>query len=201
MQNYFRPMIVDASHACLTGPLGILQTAFVPILICCGQPEALAEQSHRAHFAVYSRVASKQKGRPLRDGPSVYCRLIRLRRLLALGALPVDEIAERGAARRGRGGGAGTGAALGRTLALLVALDLGAAGFFADSADAETHLLLFLVHLDDLELVLRVHIELDRLVARIDRFGDVAETFKPSAISTKAPNWAVRRILPLMTSP
>ena len=47
---------------------------------------------------------------------------------------------------------------------LLVALDLGAAGFVAaDRAKAETHLLLFDVDLDDLELVLLADFELGRL--------------------------------------
>src|SRR6202044_1064387 len=64
---------------------------------------------------------------------------------------------------------------LGRLLALLVALDLSAAGFLAYGADAETDLLLFLVHLDDLELVLRVHIERHWLPVGTDCLGDVAE--------------------------
>jgi len=75
-----------------------------------------------------------------------------------------------------RGGGRGrTGVALGGLLALLVALDLGTAGLFANGLDRETDLLLFLIHLDDLELVFRVHIERDRLAVRTDRFGDVAQ--------------------------
>ena len=45
-----------------------------------------------------------------------------------------------------------------------------------DCADRETDLLLFLVHLDDLELVLVVDdFELDRLAGLIDRFRDVAQ--------------------------
>ena len=59
----------------------------------------------------------------------------------------------------------------------LVLLDFGAAGFFADGADGEADLLLFLAHLDDLELVLVAYIELDGLAVVADRLGDVAETF------------------------
>jgi hypothetical protein len=109
----------------------------------------------------------------------------RLLVVFSFAALPVDEVAEGGGAR-----GAGGGLALVALTTLLVAsaagvvaglllvdLDLGAAGFFADCADAEAYLLLFLVHLDDLELVLVVDLELDRLAVIVDRFGDVAETF------------------------
>src|SRR3982750_1655244 len=101
----------------------------------------------------------KQEGRPKRDGPIFFSDLSLVS--LGLRALPVDQVAQRGAAAvaRGGGGGGGTGvAALGALLTFLVALDLSAAGLFANGTDAQADLLLFLVHLDDLELVLRVHI-------------------------------------------
>ncbi len=61
--------------------------------------------------------------------------------------------------------------------ALLVALDFGAGGFFADRLDAQADLLLFLVHLDDLELVLVADLQRDLLAGIVDCFGDVAEAF------------------------
>ena len=61
---------------------------------------------------------------------------------------------------------------------LLVALDLGAAGFVAtDRAKAETHLLLFDVDLDNLELVLLADVELGCLAGSFARFRDMAEAF------------------------
>jgi len=74
---------------------------------------------------------------------------------LGLGPFPVDEVAQRCAAAVAGGGRRRTGVvALGGLLALLVAFDLGAAGLFANGTDAQADLFLFLVHLDDLELVL-----------------------------------------------
>src|ERR1017187_756962 len=62
-------------------------------------------------------------------------------------------------------------------VALLVALHLGAACLFANRTDAQADLLLFLVHLDDLELMLRVDFELHRNVVLVHRLGDMAEPF------------------------
>ncbi len=56
----------------------------------------------------------------------------------------------------------------------LIAFHFGAACLFAHCTDAEADLLLFLVHLDDLKLMLGVDVELDRNVMLIDGFGDVA---------------------------
>jgi len=68
----------------------------------------------------------------------------------------------------------------------LVVLNLGAAGFVtADCAQAEAHLLLFHVDLDDLEVVLKTGFELGRAAGLIAGLGDVAKSSTPSAISTK----------------
>ena len=61
--------------------------------------------------------------------------------------------------------------------ALLVALDLGAACLFANSANAQTDLLLFHVHLDDLEVMLLALLERERMARRIDGFGNMTESF------------------------
>src|SRR5215469_15996804 len=94
-------------------------------------------------------------------------------------ALPVDQVAQRGAAgvaRRGAGAAA-LGGLLAAVVLLLVAFHLGSAGFFADGADAQTDLLLVLIHFDDLELVFGVHIERHWLPVRTNCLGDVAKTF------------------------
>src|SRR4051794_5978137 len=56
-------------------------------------------------------------------------------------------------------------------------LDLGAAGFVADGAQAQAYLLLFHIDLDDLEIVLLALIELGRAAVFAYRLGDMAETF------------------------
>ena len=58
----------------------------------------------------------------------------------------------------------------------LVELDFGAAGFFANGLDRKPDFLLFLVHLDDLELVLVADVQIDLLALVVDSFRDVAET-------------------------
>ena len=50
------------------------------------------------------------------------------------------------------------------------------ARFFADCADAESHLLFFRAHLDDLEVVLNSRLEMHLLTVRIHSFGIVAKT-------------------------
>src|SRR5579862_2280695 len=60
---------------------------------------------------------------------------------------------------------------------LLVVLDRGAAGLMADGAQAQAHLLLFHVDLDDLEVVLLALLELGRAAVFAHRLGDVAQTF------------------------
>ena len=55
-----------------------------------------------------------------------------------------------------------------------MALDLGAARFLA-YAEAQAHLLLVLVHLDDLEVVLRVILQLHRNVVLVDGLRDLAQ--------------------------
>src|ERR1039458_5113773 len=67
-------------------------------------------------------------------------------------------------------------------VALLVALHLGAACLFTNRTDAQADLLLFLVHLDDLELMLRVDFQLDRNVVLVHRLGDMAPP-KPHAVA------------------
>ena len=60
---------------------------------------------------------------------------------------------------------------------LLVALDLGAASLVVRSgAQAEAHLLLFHVDLDDLELVLQAGFQLGRSAALVSGLGDVAQS-------------------------
>ena len=61
-------------------------------------------------------------------------------------------------------------------IALLVAFHFGAAGFFAHSANAQTDLLLVLIHLHDAELVLAANLQLDRSVTLVNSLGDVAQT-------------------------
>src|SRR6516165_10787482 len=87
---------------------------------------------------------------------------------LALVLAPVNQIAK-------RRGGAGDGVLVGIRL---VALHLGAAGFVAgDRAEAETHLLLFDVDLDDLELMLLTRLELGWLTGLLTGLRDVTEAF------------------------
>src|SRR5215469_3771199 len=83
---------------------------------------------------------------------------------LPLVLAPVNEIAQ----SRGR---AGDG-----LLVLLVVLHNLPAGLVANRAQAEAHLLLFHVDLDDLEFVFVVLLELRRLAVVAHCFGDVAET-------------------------
>src|SRR5208282_5729328 len=59
----------------------------------------------------------------------------------------------------------------------LVVLDLGAAGFVSHSAQAESHLFLFHVDLDDLEFVLLALLELGRRAVFTHCFRDMAEAF------------------------
>jgi len=93
--------------------------------------------------------------------------------LVVLALAPVDEIAE-------CGGAAGDGLLVSAAAASfrLVVLNLGAAGFVAGHrAQAEAHLLLFDVDLDDLEVVLLTGFELRGLAGHFAGFRDVAEAF------------------------
>jgi len=121
-------------------------------------------------------LSRKSKGRP--GGRPLLDDEERLLVVFVLGLLPLEEVAE--------GGGAGVAArAAARTLTLaaalvalvglLVAFDFGTAGFFANCLDREADLLLFLVDLDDLELVLVANLEVDLLAGVVDCLGDVAE--------------------------
>src|ERR1700679_1794373 len=78
------------------------------------------------------------------------------------GALPVDQFADGGT-------GAGDG--------LLVGFHFHAGGFFADGADAESDLLFFGTHLDDLEIVFESGLEGHGLAVSVDRFRFVAQAF------------------------
>src|SRR5581483_7463302 len=59
--------------------------------------------------------------------------------------------------------------------ALLVVLHLGAAGLVPNGTQAQTHLLLFHVNLDDLEVVFLARFELGVGIARIASLGDMAQ--------------------------
>src|SRR5271167_541436 len=82
--------------------------------------------------------------------------------ILVAGALPRNQLADGRTGARHR---------------LLVSLDLGARSFFADGADAESHLLFFRAHLDDLEVVLDAGFKMQRLTISVYRFRLVAQTF------------------------
>ena len=58
--------------------------------------------------------------------------------------------------------------------AFLVTLNFCATRLFANCADAETDLLLFMVHLDNLELMFGVDFKLYRNVILVNCLGDVA---------------------------
>ena len=60
---------------------------------------------------------------------------------------------------------------------MLVGLDFPARCFLANRLDAQANLLLFLIHLDDLEVKLQVRLQMNRLPVVIDGFGVVAQTF------------------------
>jgi len=87
---------------------------------------------------------------PLRNGGELVA--------VAAGALPRDQVADGGAVGRGRGRG------------VFVRLDLLARSFFANGADAQANFLLFLIHLDDLEIVFVAGFEMHRLSVAIDGF-------------------------------
>src|ERR1039457_510735 len=78
------------------------------------------------------------------------------------GSLPGDQLAN---GRTGTGNG------------LLVGFHFRARGFFAHGADAESDLLLFRTHLDDLEVVLQARLKMKRLAVLVGRFGLVAQAF------------------------
>src|SRR5438876_6995744 len=86
----------------------------------------------------------------------------------------------------------------------LVVLDLGAAGFVTDCAEAETHFLLFHIDLDDLELVLHACFKLGSTTGIVAGFGDVAETlnalgdFNESAELSGAEHLAVNHVADAM---
>ena len=84
---------------------------------------------------------------------------------VSAGALPRDQVADGGAVGRRRG------------RRVLVGLDFLARCFFADGTDAQANFLFFLIHLDDLEVVLVAGLEMHRLSVAIDGFGVVAEAF------------------------
>src|ERR1022692_3814699 len=82
--------------------------------------------------------------------------------VLVAGALPGDQLTDGRTGARYR---------------LLVSLDLGAGSFFADGADAESHLLFFRAHLDDLEIVLDTGFKVQGLPVSVHGFRLVAQTF------------------------
>src|SRR5579864_7848224 len=76
------------------------------------------------------------------------------------GALPVDQLADRGTGARDR---------------LLVGFDFRAGRFFTNCADAEADFLLLGIHLDDLEVVLQARLQVQRLSVFVSGFRLVAE--------------------------
>src|ERR1044071_10290531 len=84
--------------------------------------------------------------------------------LIVAGALPVDDIAQ-------RGGSAGAGSRM------LVRFHVSAAGFFTHRAQTQPNFLLFGIHLDDLEVVLLTGIKLHARAGGICSFRVVAKPF------------------------
>ena len=71
---------------------------------------------------------------------------------------------------------------------MFIRFDIGATGFFADSAERQPDLLLLLVHLDDLEVVLLARFQLDRMPSLVGGLRIVAEAL--DAIGSAPPSSA-----------